>query len=56
MYGLNRCRSYQMLTTEEGLATLNTHLSLSCRYLWWPALLYCECENFPDHHCSIILW
>ena len=41
-FGLCKVTGKKMLLTEEGLATINAHLALSCHLLWKPALLYCE--------------
>jgi len=39
-FGIKSLRSYQLLRTEEGLATINTVLNARVKYLWYPALLY----------------
>ena len=41
-FGIKSLRSYQLLRTEEGLATINTVLNARVKYLWYPALLYCK--------------
>lgn len=41
-FGMSPGRCYEMLLSEEGLATVNTYLSLKCKLLWKPALSYCE--------------
>jgi hypothetical protein len=41
-WGLRQMSSRELVATEEGLAALNTLQSANLKYLYLPALLYCE--------------
>jgi hypothetical protein len=41
-YGLRQLQSRELASTEEGLAALNTLMSANLKYLYLPALLYCN--------------